>query len=180
MLPGIATFQLTITKTKTFLRKRINEPRATIRLNLSLPYLLQCNLIIWRSIINAEYHTHSASLFRKLKILDIFSINTLNIAQFMFHINHKNTLPTQFCSMFQTNSDVHAYSTRTANHYITHSAAQTLKSKQFCLKDQNHQWNSFPLVLTSLYSLNSFRKLIYILLEKQTQTVCKTPSSLCN
>ena len=115
-----------------------SEAKLAIYYSLVYPYLTYCNVIwssaypttlnrlfllqksVLRSTVNAEFHVYNALLFRKLKILDIHSINALNIAQFMFHY-HNNTLPTHFFSMFQTNSDVHAYSTRTSNHYRTHT-----------------------------------------------------------
>ena len=52
------------------------------------------------------------------------------------------------------------------------SATQTLKSKQFCFKDQNYGILFHHLSL-SPWSLRSFkRKLIDLLLEKETLTVC--------
>lgn len=162
-----------------------SEAKLSIYYALVYPYLTYCNVIwssaypstlnrifllqkrVLRSIENAKIHAHSAPLFRKLKILDFFSITALNIAQFMFHY-HNNTLPTHFFSMFQTNNDVHAYSTRTANHYRTHFCRTNIK-KQTILFQGPKLWNSLPSSITSLCSLNSFkRKLIDLLLEKQT------------
>ena len=50
--------------------------------NLNRIYLLQKRAV--RAVTNSEYRAHTAPLFTKLKILDIFQINTLDIAKFMF------------------------------------------------------------------------------------------------
>ena len=51
-------------------------------------------------------------------MLDIFQINTLDIAKFMFRY-HNNLLPPLFLNLFMTNSQVHTYDTRTAGNYRT-------------------------------------------------------------
>ena len=37
-----------------------------------------------RAITNSEYQAHTAPLFSKLEILDIFQVNMLDTAKFMF------------------------------------------------------------------------------------------------
>ena len=50
--------------------------------NLNIIYYLQKRAL--RAVTNsADYRAHTAPLFSKLKILDIFQINTLDIAKFM-------------------------------------------------------------------------------------------------
>ena len=44
-----------------------------------------------RAITNSEYRAHTAPLFSKLEILDIFQVNTLDTAKFMFRY-HNNLL----------------------------------------------------------------------------------------
>ena len=49
--------------------------------NLNIIYYLQKRAL--RAVTNSDYRAHTAPLFSKLKILDIFQINTLDIAKFM-------------------------------------------------------------------------------------------------
>ena len=49
--------------------------------NLNIIYYLQKRAV--RAVTNSDYRAHTAPLFSKLKILDIFQINTLDIAKFM-------------------------------------------------------------------------------------------------
>ena len=138
-------------------------------------FLLQKRVL--RSIVNAEFHAHSAPLFRKLKILDIrFSINALNTAQFMFHY-HNTTLSTHFFSMFQTNSDVHAYSTRTSNHYRTHFC-RTIIRKQTILIQGPKLWNSLPSSLTSLCSISLSKENLSISFSKSKPRLCVKPTPI--
>ena len=69
-----------------------------------------------RAVTNSDYRAHTAPLFSKLKVLDIFQINTLDIAKFMFRY-HNNLLPPLFLNLFMTNSQVYTYDTRTAGNY---------------------------------------------------------------
>ena len=82
--------------------------------NLNIIYYLQKRAV--RAVTNSDYPAHTAPLFSKLKILDIFQINTLDIAKFMFRY-HNNLLPPLFLNLFMTNSQVHTYDTRTAGNY---------------------------------------------------------------
>ena len=79
-----------------------------------------------RAVANSDYRAHTAPLFSKLKILDIFQINTLDIAKFMFRY-HNNLLPPLFLNLFMTNSQVHRYDTRTAGNYCAHSCRTNIK-----------------------------------------------------
>ena len=82
--------------------------------NLNRIYYLQKRAV--QAVTNSDYQAHTAPLFSKLKILDIFQINTLDIAKFMFRY-HNNLLPPLFLNLFMTNSQVYTYDTRTAGNY---------------------------------------------------------------
>ena len=69
--------------------------------NLTRIYYLQKRAV--RAVMNSDYRAHTAPLFSKLKILDIFQINTLDITKFMFRYNN-NLLPPLFPNLFMTNS----------------------------------------------------------------------------
>ena len=71
--------------------------------NLNRIYYLQKRAV--RAVTNSDYRAHTATLFSKLKILDIFQINTLDIAKFMFRY-HNNLLPPLFLNLFMTNKSI--------------------------------------------------------------------------
>ena len=98
--------------------------------NLNRIYYLQKRAV--RAVTSSEYRAHTAPLFAKLKNLDIFQINTLDIAKFMFRY-HNNLLPPLFFNL--TNSQVHKYDTRTAGNYRVHSCRTNIKNLQFFTKD---------------------------------------------
>ena len=54
-----------------------------------------------RAITNSDFRAHTAPLFSNLGILDVFQVNTLDIAKFMFHYLY-NLLPPLFLNLFQT------------------------------------------------------------------------------
>ena len=72
--------------------------------NLNRIYYLQKRAV--RAITNSEYRAHTAPLFSKLEILDIFQVNTPDAAKFMFRY-HNNLLPPLLRNLFMTNSQVH-------------------------------------------------------------------------
>ena len=74
--------------------------------NLNGIYYLQ-KRAVW-AITNWEYRAHTAPLFSKLEILDIFQVIMLDTAKFMFRY-HNNLLPSLFRNLFMTNSQVHRY-----------------------------------------------------------------------
>ena len=116
-------------------------------------YLQKC---VVRAIVNLDYRAHSAPLFAKLGILDIFQVNSFQIAKFMFCYQNQ-LLPPMFLNLFLTSSQVHNYGTRAANHYRSHSCRTNLK--QFTILYQGPKiWNSLPKSITSSSSLFTFKK----------------------
>ena len=79
--------------------------------NLNRIYYLQKKAL--RAITNSDYRANSAPLFSKLGILDIFQINTFQIAKFMYYY-HNNLLPPLFLNLFSTNIQIHNYDTSKA------------------------------------------------------------------
>ena len=92
--------------------------------NLNRIYYLQKRAM--RAITNSEYRAHTASLFSKLEILDIFQVNTLNTAKFMFRY-HNNLLPPLFRNLFMTNSQVHRNDITTTSNYRVYSCRTNIK-----------------------------------------------------
>ena len=71
-------------------------------------YLLKRDV---RAVTNPDYRAHTSPPF--CKILDIFGINTLDTAKFLFRY-HNNLLHPLFLNLLMTNSQVHRYDTRKA------------------------------------------------------------------
>ena len=121
--------------------------------NLNRIYYLQKRAV--RAITNSDYRAHSAPLFSKLGILDIFQVNTFEIAKFMFYYRN-NLLPPLLLYLFVTNSQIHIYGTRTPSNYRTHLCCTNLK--QFTILYQCSKiWNSLPVSVTRSSNLISFK-----------------------
>ena len=121
--------------------------------NLNRIFYLQKRVV--RAIANSDYRAHSAPLFAKLGILDIFQVNSFQIAKFMFYYQNQ-LLPPMFLNLFLTSSQVHNYGTRTANHYRSRSCRTNLK--QFTVLYQGPKiWNSLPISITSSSSFFPFK-----------------------
>ena len=121
--------------------------------NLNRIFYLQKRVV--RAIANSDYRAHSAPLFAKLGILDIFQVNSFQIAKFMFYYQNQ-LLPPMFLNLLLTSSQVHNYGTRTANHYRSHSCRTNLK--QFTVLYQGPKiWNSLPISITSSSSFFTFK-----------------------
>ena len=121
--------------------------------NLNRIYYLQKRAV--RAVTNLDYRAHTAPLFSKLNILDIFQMNTLGIAKFMF-CYHNNLLPPIFLNLFMTNSQVYRYDTRTAGNYRMHSCRTNIK--KFTILYQGPRiWNCLPASITNLSCFLTFK-----------------------
>ena len=78
-------------------------------------YLLQKRAA--RAMANSEYRAHSAPLFKKLNILDIFKLNTHCIGIFLY-IYSSDLLPQYFENLYISNNQVHDHNTRAEAKYI--------------------------------------------------------------
>ena len=72
--------------------------------NLSRIFYFQKSAV--RAITNSDYRAHSAPLFAKLGIMDIFQVNSFQISKFMFYC-HYQLLPSTFLNLFETSRQVH-------------------------------------------------------------------------
>ena len=82
--------------------------------NLQRIYLLQKTAV--RAISKADHKASSKPLFENLKILDLFSIYSLQVRSFMC-LYHNDALPISFTQIFQTGNQIHQYSTRYSDFY---------------------------------------------------------------
>ena len=141
----------------------IDKLMGLLRVQQRLVYI-QIQIILVFVFTNSDYRAHSAPLFSKLGILDIYQINTFQIAKFMY-CYHNNLLPPLFFNLFFTNSQIHGYSTRTANNYRVHHCRTNLK--KFTILYQGPKiWNSLPVTITSLSSFPTFKKILLEFLVK--------------
>ena len=109
-----------------------------------------------RAITNSDYRAHSAPLFAKLGIMDIFQINSFQISKFMFYY-HNQLLPSMFSNLFETSRQVHDYGTRIANNYRPHFCRTNIK--QFTILYQGPKiWNSLPGSIINSSSYLNFKK----------------------
>lgn len=114
--------------------------------HLNRVFLLQKRIV--RIIARAEYLAPTATLSRKLKVPDIFGINTFLIASFMSVYSwHNQLLLNAFTNLFSTSQQIHIYITRYATNYRPHHCTNI---KQFTILYQGHPkiWNSLPRNLT--------------------------------
>ena len=125
--------------------------------NLNRIFLLQKRAV--RIITNADFRAHSEPLFFRLKILDIYNINSFYTAQFMFSYYHQ-LLPPLFSNLFVTSSNIHNYNTRSSSHFRSHACRTN--TKQFSILFQGPKiWNSLPNSVTSIFTLQSFKTKVF-------------------
>ena len=106
-----------------------------------------------RAITNSDdYRAHSAPLFSKSEILDIYQFNTFQIAKFMY-CYHNNLLPPFLFNLSFTSSQIHDYSTSKGSNYRVHHCRSNLKKFKILYQDLRI-WDSLPVTyrVTSLSS----------------------------
>ena len=159
-----------IRKLKLFL------PQKTLFLlynTMVLPYITYCN-IVWASCAKTKltpilllqkralrictgssFLANSEPLFKKLKTLKVFDINTLQVAIFMFKYCN-NQLPTSFQNLFTLNNTIHSYPTRNSRnfHLINPKLIMAHKSIRHHGPDL---WNSLPITIKSCTTIFSFK-----------------------
>ena len=124
--------------------------------NLQRIYLLQKRAV--RAISKADYKASSKPLFANLKILDVFSIYSLQVSSFMY-LYHNDALPISFTQIFQTGNQIHQYSTRYSDFYRPHTCRTNIK--KFSILFQGPRiWNSLPNDIKNAPSFSTFKRVI--------------------
>ena len=96
--------------------------------------------ILFKGCVIAE--ASRKPLFANLKILDVFSIYSLQVSSFMY-LYHNDALPIAFTQIFQTGNQIHQYSTRYSDFYRPHTCRTNIK--KFSILFQGPRiWNSLP------------------------------------
>ena len=125
--------------------------------NLNRIFLLQKRVV--RIISNASYRAHTTPLFSKLKILDIFKLNSFYVATFMFSYHHR-LLPPSFLNLFVTNNLVHSYNTRRGTDFRPHFCRSNAKFFSVLFQGSNI-WNSLPNDIKQSETLFCFKRRLH-------------------
>ena len=83
--------------------------------NLQRILILQKRIV--RLLTNSVFSAHTAPLFNKLKLLDIYKINSLHTGKIHVLFYHNKLLPPCFLTLFNANKQVHNYNTRNVDSY---------------------------------------------------------------
>ena len=144
-----------------------SNTKKSLYYTLIYPYLTYCTTVWYstyvtnlkravRAMTNSNHLGPSAPLFAHLNILDIFKVNSLYIAKFMFSY-HQRLLPSPFLNLFPTGSQIHNYDTRTLAHFRPHTCRTNIK--QFIILFRGPKiGNALPLSITSSPSLSIFKR----------------------
>ena len=108
---------------------------------------------------NLSNHTKASSrpLFANLKILDVFSIYSVQVSSFMYL--HHDALPISFTQIFHTGNQIHQYSTRYSDFYRPQTCRTNIK-KISILFQGPRIWNSLPNNIKNDPAFNIFKRVI--------------------
>ena len=164
----------------------------TLYYSLIYPYLIYCN-IVWASTYPSNLHkllitqkkfvriatssnylAPSAPLFKKLNLLSVYDINTVQSCSFIYKCTYlSNMLPTPFKEYFKTNSQVHNYNTRQSDNL--HPSFSRTTHSQFSIKNRGSLlWNTHILTANSSSSLSNFKHRLKASLMNQISPLAPT------
>ena len=146
----------------------------TIYNTLFLPHISYCNMI-WaccakyrsnrvfrlqkravRLISNSSFYSHSAPLFHKLNLLNVYDIMNLQIEIFMYNCKYR-LHPPYISDIFPLNLNFHSYETRSANDFHF-PKVRTSYAKSTLLFTGPKLWSSLPKEIKNSVSLHSFKR----------------------
>ena len=147
------------------------------------PYLTYCNVIwantystrlssifmlqkkIVRIITFSNYTEESRPLFKSLKILDIYELNTYLTGILMYWYYHGN-LPAYFINFFVQNESIHSYNTRSA--IKIHIEFKRTNYAKFSLRCKGTTlWNGLPVDVKNIDSFTGFKKGLKFYIQNQ-------------
>jgi hypothetical protein len=161
------------------------EALRCLYMTLVQPYLNYCN-IAWathtstclkklfgvqkkaiRIITNSKWDTHTSPLFKNLKVLKLYDLNSLQIGCFVYKVMH-NLLPHSFQNYFILNTNIHHHDTRQATGI--HLSYSRTNIRQLNIKFSGAKtWNSIDTKIKDSISLPTFKhRYITHLLEQYT------------
>ena len=105
----------------------------------------------------SNYTEESRPLFKSIKIIDIYELNTYLTRIFMYWYSHSN-LPAYFINFFVQNESIHSHNTRRSAKKIHNEFKRTNYAK-FSLRCKGATvWNSLPVDIKNIDSFNRFKK----------------------
>ena len=108
-----------------------------------------------RLITGKSWQTHSAPLFKSMRILRLHDANTVQVACFVYGVIH-NTLLARFHNYFVTNRFIGDHFTR--HNEDIHILQCNTNVRVFCIKIYDAKiWNSVPMNIKSAPSINIFK-----------------------
>ena len=108
-----------------------------------------------RIITNSHWQCHTAPLFEKLRILNIYSLNNLQVGCFMYRATH-SLLPVYYNDMFTHNFNIHDHDTR--HKTDLHTLHHKLNSRTYSVRTYGTTlWNSLDIDLRNASTLSNFR-----------------------
>ena len=153
ILPYISYSNIAWAVTENTLDQNICPWTSTNTTKIDVIFKLQKRAL--RIINNSDYSSHTKTIFHSLKTLNIFDLNRLQTALFMYRHNSK-TLPNSFLNFFSKHSDIHNYNTRHADNYIAISPKSNL-TKQSIKYIGPKVWNSLSTNITNSKTIKAFK-----------------------
>ena len=98
----------------------------------SSPLALKDTFVGARNLSN-HAKASSTPLFANLKILDVFSIYSVQISFFMY-LYHNGALPISLTQIFHTGNQIHQYSTKYSDVYRPQTCRTNIKKNSICFK----------------------------------------------
>ena len=104
----------------------------------------------------SKFNESTKPIFKELKILDLFELNTFLVSLFM-HLQRANTLRKIFNNYFLQNDDLHHYNTRSAKN--PHVEYHRTTYGKFSLKAKVTKiWNDLPGDVKKSNSYSMFKR----------------------
>jgi hypothetical protein len=131
----------------------------------NLEKLLKIQKKYCRLITFSDFREHSNPLFTNLNILNIYNINKLQIAIYMYKAIN-NRLPASDIFCFRQNSTVHSHATRHKDKL--HKEYARTKLRQDTVRFQGPElWNSLSTELKNFSPISRFKRELKIFLVQQ-------------
>ena len=142
--------------------------------SLVLPYLTYCSLVwgstypsnveklsilqkkIIRIVSDVPFRSHTDPLFHDLKLLKFKDVVTYQQCIFMYECM-RNLLPDYFCHMFNLNSEIHSYPTRSRKN-VRITTHRTVSFQQNIRFTGPKLWNELSDTLKNCQSVNTFKR----------------------
>ena len=107
-----------------------------------------------RAITHSRYNESTSPLFKRLGILKLEDIHTLELGKLLYNEN-KQSLPSPILNLFEHNSEVHSYNTRQQSDIHVNKIKSDIVFRSFIYKGPN-VWSKLPQSIKIAKSANSF------------------------